>query len=545
MVVKKMALGLMAGTFALSLPVMAQEAATPVEGGIVRFAFAEESRGMDPVTAHRRFSEAAIHVHESLVLHDTSNAPHPALAESWEANADASQYTVKLKSGVIFHDGTPFNAASVKAHFDRLFDPANCCSNGTQYMAGYTGTDIVDDQTVVITFDKPMGTFAHYIGMLDVTAIPSNAAWDEIGKDMNLRPVGAGPFKFVEWVPQSHVRFERNADYNWGSDLFDHPGAPYIDALEVKFIADQATRTACLEAGDCDIIKDPGFAAQVRLGSNPDYEMVKIPQTGMPYSFVFNTAKWPTDQLAVRKAINLAIDREKINMAAYLGQREPLYSTLAPATPEFWPEAPSLIYFAPDEAKALLAEAGFADTNGDGIVEEGGNPVAIDLFIFGNREGNPSVIVAESIQSDLAAVGIKVNINVRPWDDQSVVAMNEGHHMINFDMPLPTASVLGVMFNSRETPREGRYGMGFTYFQKASPDNSTELDALLDAGDNAATFEERKEKFIAAQKIIGENYLGVPISAGFTTYIMTNRLEGVKYNNAGHAMFNDAFLTAQ
>ena len=119
--------------------------------------------------------------------------------------------------------------------------------------------------------------------------------------------------------------------------------------------------------------------------------------------------------------------------------------------------------------------------------------------------------------------------------------MNEEHSMINFDMPLPTGSVLNVMFNSRETPKPGRYGMGFTYVAKGNAAVSQELDTLLDAGDNASTFEERKAKFQAAQKLISENYLGVPVVQGFTTYVMVKNLKGVVYHNGGHAMFNAAY----
>lgn len=516
----------------------------PVKGGTVKFAVAEESRGLDPVTAHRRFSEAAIHIQDSLVVMNIDNQPFGALAEDWSVNDDATEYTVVLKDGVTFHDGTALDAEVVKAHFARVFDKEFCCSNATQYMAPYVETEVVDTRTLKIVFDKPWGPFSHYIGMLDVTGIPSASAWEEKGIEMNLEPVGAGPFKFVEWVPQSHISVARNENYAWGSEIFENQGAPYLDGLEVKFIADHATRSACLESGDCDIIKAPSYADLRRLSGNDDYEVVKLPQTGMPYSFVFNTAKWPTDTVEVRKAINHAVDREKINIAAFLGEREPLYTTLAPHTPEFWSEGSSLISFDPEAAKALIAEAGLNDSDGDGVVDKDGMPAEIELFVFGNKDSNPSIIVAESIQADLAGIGLRVNINVRPWDDQSVVAMNEEHHLVNFDMPLPTASVLGVMFNSRETPSEGKYGMGFTWFQKADPDASAELDALLDAGDNAVSFDERKANFGAAQKIIGENYLGLPISAGFTTYVMDRSLKGVKYNNGGHAMFNDAYFAA-
>jgi peptide/nickel transport system substrate-binding protein len=520
----------------------AQAQSQPTPGGTVRFAIAEESRGLDPLTAHRRFSEAAIHIHDSLGLFDVSNKPFPSLATEWSSNPDSTEYTIKLRNDVVFHDGTKFNAESVKAHFTRVFDKQYCCNNGHQYMNPYTGTDVIDEFTIKVKFSKPWGAFAFYMGMLDVTGIPSNAGWTAKGMQMNREPIGAGPFKFVSWTPQSNIKLARNADYKWGSSMFPHRGAPFLDGLEVKFIANQATRTACLESGDCDIIKDPNFADMRRLTANPAFEVVKIPQTGMPFSFVFNTARFPTDNLAVRKAINLAIDREKINIAAYRGERRPLFSTLAPATPEFWPDAPKFITLNPAEARKTLTDAGAKDTNGDGVLELDGKPIEVDLYVFGNRDNNPSVIVAEAIQSDLKAIGIALKINVRPWDDQSVVAMKEEHSMINFDMPLPTASVLNVMFNSRETPRPGRYGMSFTYIQKGNAAVSAQLDQLLDAGDNAATFEDRKAKFQAAQKIIAENYLGVPIAQGFTTYVMVKRLKGVTYNNGGHAMFNAAYL---
>lgn len=532
------------GVAALALvSAIGSAAAEPQRGGVVVMGIAEESRGMDPLTAHRRFSETAIHVHDSLMLSTPDGKQFGALAEGWEVNADSTEYVIRLRQGVVFHDGTAFTGEDVKAHFDRVFDPQYCCNNAYQYLGPYAGTEVVDDHTVKVSFETPWGPFAHYIGLLDVTGVPSNDAWQAKGMEMNRAPVGAGPFRFVEWVPQSHARFERFEDYAWGSEMLGHTGAPFVDAVEVRFIADQATRTACLESGDCNIVKAPGFAEIRRLESDPRFVIDRIPQTGMPFSFNFNTNKWPTNQLEVRRAINLAIDREKINFAAFLGQRIPMYTTLSPATPEFLPEMKELIYFAPEEAQSSLAEAGFADTNGDGILERDGQPLAIDLYVFGGREANPSVIVAESIQSDLRGVGIDVTINVQPWDQQSVVAMRQEHNMINFDMPLPTASVLGVLFNSRETPREGHYGMGFTWFQEANPEVSAELDRLLDAADNAPTQEQRLKYFHDAQRIIGSNYLGVPVSQGYTFYARVKEMQGVVYNDGGHALFNAAHFS--
>jgi len=508
---------------------------------VIRFAIAEESRGLDPVFAHRRFSETAIHVHNSLVNMDWENNVYGGLAVSWEPNDDATEWLVKLRKDVYFHDGSHLTSKDVKAHFTRVFDPKYCCGNAYEYLASYIDTEIIDDYTFIIKFAKPRGPFSYYIAMLDVTGIPSNQGWEEKGKDMNLYPVGCGPFKFVEWVPQSYIKYERYDRYNWGSAMFDNRGAPHVEKLEVRFIADAATRVAALESGSVDIIKAPDFTDVKRLRDNPDFEIDRIPLTGMPFSFVFNTARWPTNDLNVRKAINLAINRERINIAAFLGEREPLYTTITPNTAHFWEGAKDLIYYAPDEAKNILRDAGYVDKNGDGIREKDGRPLKIDLYVFGQREANPSVITAEAIQNDLRAIGIDVNIFVRPWDDQSVIAMKGEHNMINFDMPLPTASILGVMFNSRETPREGHYGMGFTLFEKSNPSLSAKLDKILDAADNAPLYEDRDRYFVEAQKIIGNNYLGVPISTGFEIYVRNKDLKDLRYNSGRHVMFNDAY----
>ena len=514
-----------------------QEAAEKDE---IVFAIEEESRGLDPVTAHRRFSEAAIHVHDSLVVMDADNNEYGSLAVSWEPNADATEYRVTLRKDVLFHDGTKLTSKDVKSHFDRVFEPDLCCGNAYQYLASYKETEIIDDYTLIIRFEEPWGPFGYYITMLDVTGIPSSKGWEEKGTDMNLEPVGTGPFKFIEWVPQSHIAYERFDEYNWGSDMFENQGAPHVSKLTVKFISDATTRVAALESGDVDIIKKPAFTDIQRLREHPDFVIDRVPYTGMPFSFVFNTARWPTNDLSVRKAINLAINRERINTAAFLGEREALYTTVTSTTANFWPGAKELIYLAPDEAKTILKNAGWKDTDGDGIVEKDGKPCAIDLYIFGSKEANPSVIAAEAIQSDLRAIGIDVEIMVRPWADQSVVAMKEEHHLINFDMPTPSTSILGVMFHTRETPREGHYGMGFSWFQKNNPSLSAKLDEILDTADNAPTAAERGRAFVEAQKIIGANYLGVPIAGGYEIYVRNKNLVDVRYNNGRHALFNDA-----
>lgn len=516
----------------------------PVKGGSVRFAIVEESRGLDPVLAMRRFSDSALHFYDSLVYRDVEGNYLPGLAEKWEVNSDATEFTFYLRKDVKFQDGTPLNAEAVKYHFDRVRGKDWCCANAYQYTGpNYKETEVVDEYTVKVKFSAPWGPFNYYMSMMDVTAIPSMKAAEEKGRDLNLSPVGSGPFKFVEWVPQSHIKAERNPDYAWAPEMFENKGAPYIDDLTIKFITDRSTLVACLESGDCDIVKDPNYTDLVRLKNDPAYKIDRIQQTGVPFSFTFNTVRWPTSELEVRKAINLAIDRERVSKAAFLGMRDPFYTVLAEATPEVWMGAKDLIYFKPEDATKVLTDAGWVDTDKDGILEKDGKPLELDMYVFGSQEANPSVIAAESMQADLKEIGMKVNIQVRPWDDQSLIAAKKEHNLINFDMPTPDASVLGVLFNSREAPREGSYGMGFSWFHEANPEAGAALDTLLNDGDNAPTLEARQQKYIEAQKIIAENYLFLPVAQGYTNYILNAKLQGVKYNLAGHAYFNDAWFS--
>ena len=117
----------------------ASSQAEPKPGGVVRLAVTEESRGLDALTAHRRFSEAAIHVQDGLAVFDPEGEQYGSLAKSWEANEDATEYTIRLRDDVVFHDGSKLTGASVEAHFARVFDSKHCCNNAYQYMGPYSG----------------------------------------------------------------------------------------------------------------------------------------------------------------------------------------------------------------------------------------------------------------------------------------------------------------------------------------------------------------------------------------------------------------------
>ena len=272
----------------------------------------------------------------------------PQLAEKWDASPDARVYTFHLRKGVKFHDGTPFNAAAVKANFDRVRNPENKLKRYTLYKI-ISQIDVIDDSTVRFTLSEPFGamiaTFAHPAG-----GINSPAAVEKYGKDYGKNPVGTGPYKFVEWVPNDHITMVKNPDY------WDKNNAAKVDKIIVKPVPEDGTRIAMLQKGDAQFINPvPYIQAEVVKGDRN----LSLASTEAVYTFwvAMNVQKKPFNDLRVRQAMNYAINKEAIIKAVLRGHGKPADSPLAPRV---WGYTPVKTYpYDPAKAKALLAEAGY------------------------------------------------------------------------------------------------------------------------------------------------------------------------------------------
>ncbi len=225
-------------------------------GGTVRVAI-----GADLVTLDPHLSGAAIDrqsyqsLFDKLVDTDENLTIVPMLATSWTASPDGKTVTFKLRQGVKFHDGTPFGAEAVKANFDRMLDPKFPPIRKAE-MRPVQRVLVMDPYTVQVVMDKPYSPLLYALtdraGMM-----LSPAALAKEGMNFSQRPVGTGPFRFVEHAPQDHTTFERNSDY-WAKEL------PYADRLVFRPITNDASRVANLKSGDVDIV------ANVPLPQVPD-----------------------------------------------------------------------------------------------------------------------------------------------------------------------------------------------------------------------------------------------------------------------------------
>jgi len=339
-----LSLGLLLALLGLSSPGLAGQAER-----VITIAQYADAVSLDPQDTNDNASYSIEKpIIEGLIGFNEKMEQIPQLAEKWDASPDARVYTFYLRKGVKFHDGTPFNAAAVKANFDRIRNPENKLRRYTLYKI-ISQIDVIDDSTVRFTLAEPFGamiaTFAHPAG-----GINSPAAVEKYGKDYGKNPVGTGPYKFLEWVPNDHLTLVKNPDY------WDKNTEAKVDKIIVKPVPEDGTRIAMLQKGDAQFINAvPYSMAEVVKGDRN----LSLAESESIYTFwvAMNVQKKPFNDLRVRQALNYAINKEAIIKAVLRGHGKQADSPLAPRV---WGYTPVKTYpYDPAKAKALLAEAGY------------------------------------------------------------------------------------------------------------------------------------------------------------------------------------------
>ena len=312
----------------------------------------------------------------------------PQLAEKWDASPDAKVYTFYLRKGVKFHDGTPFNAAAVKDNFDRVRNPDNKLIRYSLYKV-IDKIEVLDDATVRFTLTAPFGamiaTFAHPAG-----GISSPTAVQKFGKDIAKNPVGTGPYKFMEWVPNDHITMVKNPDY------WDKNNGPKVDKIIVKSVPEAGTRIAMLQKGDAQFINTVPYAQAEQVKADSNLSLVAT-ESIYTYWLAINVQKKPFDQLKVRQALNYAIDKEAIIKAVLRGYAK---SADSPLAPQVWGYSKVKTYpYDVAKAKSLLAEAGV--------------PTGFKTILRG-ADSTEAKEVMVAIQGQLKAVGVEAEVVSMP-----------------------------------------------------------------------------------------------------------------------------------
>jgi peptide/nickel transport system substrate-binding protein len=268
----------------------------------------------------------------------------PELAESWTANADATEWTFRLRKGVRFHHGKEFKAEDVVHTFALIADP-NVASRAKSTADMVKSIETIDDHTVKFILKEPYGAWPDMLIERQLKIVPA----DRTPQQLATEPVGTGPFVFESYTPGDKVVVRKNADY-W------EKGEPRLDRVILRIMPEDAAKVAAFSAGDVDLIWNLPLEAIEQLQGMPGVTVDSKP-TGTWDGFVLNNKEKPFDDVRVRRAILKALDKRQLVKFAVFGHGAPTHSPIPPNHPFFRKD----IGFEPDiaGAKKLLAEAGY------------------------------------------------------------------------------------------------------------------------------------------------------------------------------------------
>jgi peptide/nickel transport system substrate-binding protein len=371
-------------------------------GGTAVFAVLGDFQAFNPITnTHITTRDVELYMlYTPLVQFDSSLHATPYLAERWEL-AD-SAVTFHLRRDVKWHDGRPVTAEDVKFTFDRAKDPETASGLvGSTYLAQVNSATVVDSFTIRFGFVAP-----HADALEDFWWAPvpkhllESVPAAQLGQaPFNRRPVGSGPFRFVEWRQGNSLTLEANPDFPAGLG-----GRPMLDRVVFRVIPEATTLVTELLNGTADVIAYtllPDQAAQVRSQEGQGFKLNHYP--GREFYYIgWNNTRAPFNETAVRRALAMAIDKNRMIEGLLRGFGQPAHGVIPPYSPMYTDVAASDPHDVA-QARRILAEAGWRDTDGDGIVEKNGRPLRFTLLT--NSENRLRQDVQQFVQQQLRQIG--------------------------------------------------------------------------------------------------------------------------------------------
>jgi peptide/nickel transport system substrate-binding protein len=459
--------------FATASEISAQ---TPTTGGALTVGFTADTKTLDP-TFSVQFSERQVLylVFNTLVKYGPDFAIKPELAESWQVLKDGKQLVFKLRQGVRFHDGTPFDASAVKWNIEHRLDKAVASPQRQLLEPIIDSIEVIDPATVAFNLKQPSPGLLGLLGERPGFMI-SPAAAQKHGKELGSNPVGTGPFVFKEWVRGSHIAVEKNPNY-W------EKGKPYLDRVTFRDISDAVVGAQRLITGELDFVGELSPTSVAPVRGRPGLKLVPI-TVGRWYSLQWRMDKPPFDNPKLRQAVAHAIDRKKINDIVMAGQGSVADGPTPPGL--WWHDATIKSYpFDPEKAKALLKEAGYAS----GFE-----------FVLSTPQVGDLQRINQLIQEQAAAVGIKLSlapVSASEWYAKLVDGSTNMSPTRWTQRPDPDG-LLYILFHSKGFANSTRY-------------KNEKVDALLDEARQSYDQEKRKKLYGEAQRLIVQDSPMMPL----------------------------------
>lgn len=460
---KKMLLALAATTALVAGPVWAQ--------GTVRVAVGTTLNQLDP--ALTTIGDEYVYVHlvfNGLTKITPDMTVEPDLAASWEASEDFRTWTFQIRDDVKFHHGRMLDAEDVVATVERILNP----DTGSRARTNLSMVETVratGPHEVEFTLNASYAGFADIFADRQMRIVPRDRV-----EDLSTQPVGTGPFMFSSWSPGDRMELVRNPDY-----FLD--GKPMLDGVTIRIIPEAAARVAALESNSIDILWNLPYEQVERFGDHPSIRVDSVASATWD-GVILNNRIPPFNDVRVRQALALTIDKEALVELALFGQGSPTFSPIAPSHPWFNAD---LTMGEPDiaRARALLAEAGYPD----------GFEVSMQV----PQEREQRVRVGVSVRDMARAAGIRINIERVPFASYAANVAGVAPIYVDGYFARPTIdTALHPFYHS-----QGSWNARLWGYENAR------VDEILDRARETGDQDELKSLFYEFQAIVDETVPGI------------------------------------
>ena len=460
----------------------------PQDGGTLIRRLESDIVTVNPVTVSTIYDRWVVeYLFTPLVYLDQDLQPIPGLAEKWDVSNDGRVYRFELNEKATFSDGTPVRASDVLFTLQKIFDPK---SEAVQVVGAFeyldlAKTKVIDDHTIEIAFREPLA--AQLIRFNDVNVIPEHVyAKGNFREDFNVTAVGSGPYRLIKREPGKEIILERREDF-WGQK-------PPLQRVIFKVIEDHGTAWNALRGGDVD---ETRVASDVWLRENNNPDLTKFIDFKRFYTLSYNFIAWNgrnplLGDKRVRRALAMCIPIEQVIQQIYHGTARAMTGPFTPDDFAYNPTIPAIRYDL-DGARRLFTNAGWLDSNHDGVLDKDGKPFKLELLVLSGSQTTNQF--TQMVQSEMKKVGVHLDLAVIEPSIaiQRILSGNYQSAYLGFDLdndPDP----FNILHSSQFPPR----GQNFVYY------SNPEVDRLIETSRKELDRSKRKDLYWRIHEIVAD-----------------------------------------